>query len=83
MIVNIHVKSFVAQQGYSIVFRCNLKQQDYWTFNGLELPPNSRLLNHSQLVYIEEVDFHNAGECKCLRSKITIKRVNVEIMGEN
>ena len=77
------VKSFVAQRGCSIVFRCNLTQQDYWTFNGLELPPNSRLLDHSQLVYIKEVDFHNAGEYKCLRSKKTIKRVNVEIMGEN
>ena len=77
------MKSFVAQRGYSIVFRCNLTQRDYWTFNGLELPPNSRLLDQSQIVYIKEFDFHNAGEYKCLHSKITIKRVNVEIMGEN
>jgi len=79
------INHIIVERGRSIVLRCALKHKmDYWTFRGSFLPPNSRLFVDHRLIYIESVDYHNAGDYAChSRAHGKVNSHKVKIMGKN
>ena len=64
----VHPSELLVKEGESGIFLCKSREQAKWSFNGENLPSNTRIVGHI-ILYIIHVNITNRGYYECLGTK--------------